>query len=583
MHVSRPGLVVALAALVLVIPAASADWASFHADALNTGYLPGVAYPVYQDVWWSNSTVGGAQVSASPVEKDNILVIADLKGLVRGLDAESGHEFWRFLMPAPVAGTPAIAGERVYVVDSAGNLKALNLKTGLEEKPQVIPAALGATQSDVRESEGKLFIGTENGQMRAFLASTLTPLWTFDVTKYTTTKTVTGTSPNLTTTCTDPMSGQPIRGAPSIFNGMVFFGSFNHYVYAVNENGNGDQTTNLIWWHKTGDVVVGAPALDIIDASTNRVVVGSYDGKVYAYSPNGNSGAGKCSATNPVLYAGSTVTPAWSYSVPSVVDSVTGETQISKVHSSPAVAGTKVYVGANNGHVYSLDARTGAYLWNQTAGDSIRGVSSSPAVAGGHVVVGSQNKNVYWLAADTGAIEKSFSTQSAIETSPALDGDKAFVAAKDGTLYMFGPKVPPRPDLVVTAVAPTLSSVSVTVANQGTASAPASKVRILVDDIFLADVNVTALGPGNSTTVTAIGAITPALHRFTAKADFGTPDAVKESNESNNDKTDSLTLSPPAPPVAPPAAATKKKSPGAGVALLSVLVVGAALGRRRYW
>ncbi len=574
----------ALAALTLA-PAASADWASFHADSRNTGYLPGSTYPVFEDVWWSNKTLANAQITASPVVKDNIVVVADLAGLVRGLDGESGGEMWSFKMPAAVEGTPAIAGERVYVVDAKGNLKALNLKTGIEEKPQVVPALLGATLGSIREHEGKLFVGTEKGEMKAFQASTLTHLWTFDSTKYFTTMTTTGTPPNTQTTCSDPIPIQPVRGAPAVFNNRVYFGSHNHFVYAIDENGNGDGTTTLLWYYKTGDIITGSPSINIIDSTTSRAIVGSYDGKVYAFSLNNQATLTPCSGGK-TWFVSSVNNPVWKYSVPSVVDSVTGQTQISKVHSSPANTGDKVYVGANNGRVYALDAKTtdpaGKLLWNTTAGDSLRGVTSSPAVANGHVVVGSENKNVYWLNAATGAVEKTFAADAAITTSPAIDGNRVFVSTRDGRTYMFGPKVPPRADLTVTTVTATTKLVSATVQNLGDAAAPNSTVRFLVDDIFVADVPLKGLAPGASQVVSSPATIKAGAHRVAAKADFGTPDAVKESNEGNNLLTKSLTVAAAPPPADDSTSeAPKKKGPDAGVAVLTVLVGAAFMMRRR--
>jgi len=51
-----------------------------------------------------------------------------------------------------------------------------------------------------------------------------------------------------------------------------------------------------------------------------------------------------------------------------------------------------VYVGSGDGHVYALNASTGALLWSYTTGDH---VYSSPAVVNGVVYVGSNDGKVY--------------------------------------------------------------------------------------------------------------------------------------------------------------------------------------------
>jgi len=64
------------------------------------------------------------------------------------------------------------------------------------------------------------------------------------------------------------------------------------------------------------------------------------------------------------------------------------------VHSSPAVADGRVYIGSDDKNIYCLNATTGGLLWTYTTGNC---VYSSPAVAGGHIYVGSLDYNVYCL------------------------------------------------------------------------------------------------------------------------------------------------------------------------------------------
>src|SRR5688572_5634741 len=138
----------ALLVLACLAPAAQAEWASFRGDSRNSATVPNSNYALYEDVWWNNKTLGNAQIKASPVLKDGILIVADLGstskcpvnpgsppntgkaqtavlGQVRALDAESGKQIWCHQMTSSVISTPAISGERVYVADSKGVLRAL--------------------------------------------------------------------------------------------------------------------------------------------------------------------------------------------------------------------------------------------------------------------------------------------------------------------------------------------------------------------------------------------------------------------------------------------------------------------------
>ncbi len=62
------------------------------------------------------------------------------------------------------------------------------------------------------------------------------------------------------------------------------------------------------------------------------------------------------------------------------------------VVSSPAVAGTVVYVGSEDGNFYAVNRMTGEKLWSYAMGDQI---SSSPAVGNGMVYIGSHDGKLY--------------------------------------------------------------------------------------------------------------------------------------------------------------------------------------------
>ena len=106
----------------------------------------------------------------------------------------------------------------------------------------------------------------------------------------------------------------------------------------------------------------------------------------------------------------SSIGPVWSYT--------TGGSPLS---SSPAVANGTVYIGANDGKVYALNAATGALKWSHTGGGFD---PSSPAVANGLVYIGFFRSKVYALNAVTGALKWSY---------PAKNNSSPTVA--DGLVY----------------------------------------------------------------------------------------------------------------------------------------------------
>lgn len=99
--------------------------------------------------------------------------------------------------------------------------------------------------------------------------------------------------------------------------------------------------------------------------------------------------------------------------------------------SSPALDGSRVFVGSTDGNVYAVAQGDGQQLWRVETGSP---VISSPAVAGGIVYVGSFGA-LLALDAVTGAEQWSFATGAAVDSSPAVVGDVVYVGSSDGNLY----------------------------------------------------------------------------------------------------------------------------------------------------
>lgn len=545
-------LLAALLIGAMLVPAAEADWPSFHNDARKTGLQGGTEYQVYRDVWWSKRIPDNATVESSPVVASGILVIGGWDKVVRAYDAASGTPKWNYTMTDKIVAPPAVQAGRVYAVDIKGALVSLDLQTGRK----YAETSVGATYAPVTAHEGKLFIGTEDGLMKAFEVkssdSVITALWTFNVNSFRT------ESMSSSGTACSHSKGQ-IRGAAAVHDGLVYFGAMNNFVYAINAEGESDDTVRAQWFNQTGDIILGSPSVDI---TNSRVYVASYDGKLRAFT---------LSRPNPDTCIDANRVPVWIYSAPANA----------QMRSSPAIDGASVFIGTNSGRVLAISANNGVQLWNRGTGDQ---VVSSPAVANGIVVVGSDDKNVYWLAAHNGSILKQFAAESAIKSSPAIDGARAFVVSFDGTIYMFGPEIPRRADLIVESISESGGTLSIVVKNQGDAASAATTVRLLQGGTFVANIAIQAIDPGQTRTVTQPVTLT-ATATFKAIAD---PDGlVTESTESNNEKEQSL--SPPAPPAdevpedeeGGGGGGLKIPAPGLGLALLAVALAVALLGRRR--
>src|SRR5438876_2218530 len=74
---------------------------------------------------------------------------------------------------------------------------------------------------------------------------------------------------------------------------------------------------------------------------------------------------------------------------------------VATAFGTPAVALGRIFVGAADGTVYSLDAATGCVYWTYGA---VAGVRVSPVIGNGSVYFGDLRGNVYAVRADTGAL-----------------------------------------------------------------------------------------------------------------------------------------------------------------------------------
>jgi eukaryotic-like serine/threonine-protein kinase len=114
------------------------------------------------------------------------------------------------------------------------------------------------------------------------------------------------------------------------------------------------------------------------------------------------------------------------------------------VVSSPAVAGSTVYIGSNDRHLYALDRLSGRIRWSFDANSP---VGSSPTVAGGLVAFTTADGHLYALDAGTGRVRWKLATGPTIPfpwgyesgdfwtSSPVFSDGLLMVGAGDGYLY----------------------------------------------------------------------------------------------------------------------------------------------------
>ncbi|MBL8331339.1 MAG: PQQ-binding-like beta-propeller repeat protein [Rubrivivax sp.] len=218
-------------------------------------------------------------------------------------------------------------------------------------------------------------------------------------------------------------TGDRIVSSPVLSEGTLFFGSNDGHVYAL-DAASGRQR----WAWRTEGAVPSTPAVQ-----DGRVHVLSYDGRLHTLDA-------------------ATGAPLWTFATGGErrfeargLHGSTPRTQtIADPYdvylSSPAVVAGVLYFGSSDGHVYALDAASGAPRWKQRTGDVVH---ASPAVADGLVVVGSWDGSLYAFDALNGAarwrfqagIDSLMANQQGFQSSAAIIGGVVYVGCRDAHLY----------------------------------------------------------------------------------------------------------------------------------------------------
>ena len=83
----------------------------------------------------------------------------------------------------------------------------------------------------------------------------------------------------------------------------------------------------------------------------------------------------------------------WAFGIPGVV----------AMFGQPTIVGGRVFIGAQNGHVYSIDASSGCYFWDYAASAGVRSAITVARIRERNFALfGDRRGHVYALDAATG-------------------------------------------------------------------------------------------------------------------------------------------------------------------------------------
>ena len=219
-------------------------------------------------------------------------------------------------------------------------------------------------------------------------------------------------------------TAEAIVSSPTVAGGMVYFGSSDNFLYAV------DAASDPLRWKFDAHGNVGSsPAVN-----AGAVYFASLDGSLYALDAASGKKKWSFATEGERRHTGAGMDYA------SALRSQIMPDPWDFFLSSPVVAEGTVYFGSGDAHVYAVDAATGALRWKTATGGVVH---SSPAVSGGMVYVGCFDTRFYALDAATGAVRWTFRTQSDDQAhlmtgtpgSPCVANGVVYFGSRDAHIY----------------------------------------------------------------------------------------------------------------------------------------------------
>lgn len=351
------------------------------------------------ELWKKNNGIGTDEqyLKLAPVVVDQRLYVVDSAGIVGAMDATNGKRLWQKKIAASesidgksgwfrggdiqITGGPGYGQNTLLVGSLEGEVISLSAENGSELwRTRVSSEVLSAPQrsSDiviVRTIDGKVF-GIDGNKGRR--------LWIYD-----------RTVPPLT-----------LRGTstPAIDSGIVVTGFDGGKMAAL------DVRTGKLLWETSIAAARGRSELErMVDIDSQPMIV---DGTVYIATFQGQVAAVQLD-TGRIL---------WSSDLSSYAGFSADEQNI--------------YVTDDNSHVWALDRFNGSVLWEQE--DLHARAVSAPGVIGDQIVVGDLKGYLHWISKKTGEFTaRSRLCKEPVIAKPIIVGKIVYAYCSDGRLAAY--------------------------------------------------------------------------------------------------------------------------------------------------
>lgn len=226
-----------------------------------------------------------------------------------------------------------------------------------------------------------------------------------------------------------------IRGSANYQNGIIFIGSYDHNVYAL-DSSSGD----FIWKYAANGGVVSKPAIH-----ENKLFFGSVDQYVHTISIR-NGKRVWIQSTDGAIYSSPAIAEGHLFigsddEYLHVINIINGReawrTNLgARIRSSPIVVGDLIYVGSENGEIQCYDF-SGNIKWRTS---SKRAVTASPYFHNNVIYISSMDSVLYAIDSQSGWVIWRFRMEGGSISTPTVHENYIFVGSTDGNLYCVNSK-----------------------------------------------------------------------------------------------------------------------------------------------
>ncbi|MBI1363052.1 MAG: PQQ-binding-like beta-propeller repeat protein [Proteobacteria bacterium] len=303
---------------------------------------------------------------------------------------------------AKITNPPVVGEGHVYVLDTGGQVTAVNMETGKVVWRKDVTTDNTAITGGMAIVGGTLYITAGNGDVIALEAFKGGELWRVNV-------------------------GAPVRAAPTIAEGKVFVVSHNNRLHVLSAI---DGT--ILWTHAGIEegigILGGAPP-----AVSAGVVIAPYSsGEIYALGTNDGN----------YLWHEALAFRVGSDPYSALVD----------VEAPPVIVADVVYAVNHNGMISTFNLNTGRRLWEKelsainlpwVAGNSVFILSDQNQL----IALNRKNGTVRWIY-DLGKTGIEDKDENVFWTGPVLAGDRLIVVSSEGYAASISPYTGKRLSLV---------------------------------------------------------------------------------------------------------------------------------------